>query len=187
MHLGKLKANDEIQSIYLYLEDVDSVISDQYAPYQTINFPDTDWIKQYNLKKSNGGGPFWMNSRIAYNINNSANGKNVQGNNAYVLTYVYPLTSYTTQIKGAIVLNLFEDNVSRQINSTDMENEGYIFVMDTEGIIVSHVDKEMLGRCICSKSGHGMWFASCSFPVTGGELSILSFRISCIDFCFISG
>lgn len=143
------KANDEINSIYIYLEDAKFVLSSKYGLHSLDSFKDTQWLDYYNQNKAAGKGPFWISSHMPFNQTRDGNvdaADILVNDHSYVLTYVYPLTEYTTHVKGAIIVNLNMSKLSRQINGDDLNNQGYIYIVDSNANIMTHVDDSMLGK-----------------------------------------
>lgn len=142
------RTNNGIHSIYLYVEDAGFVFSTKTGTDRIENFCDTKWLEDYNKNKAKGITSFWLPSRTPdnrYRLGGSSNTSDVTPDYSFVISYVYSLTAYTTQLQGAIVINLYESRLSNLINSRNQDDEGYIYVLDAEGNVVSHVDKTLLG------------------------------------------
>lgn len=142
-----VNASEGIHSIYLYLEDYGYVISSKSGVYTVPDFIDTQWIKDYDDHKLKGLGAFWTGGRRPVNSDvvksNSEEMLKTLGDND-VMSYIYPLTSNVSQLNGAIVINLYEDKLSRLINNNDFNREGFVEIINTNGDVISHVDKNML-------------------------------------------
>ena len=130
------------QSVYLYMEDVDRILTSNMGCVSESDMTDTGWIQYYKDYKENHTDLSWIDTRIP---NHDTNG-NEAYNPEYVITYQYPLTPYTTNLRGTIAVNIRESVISRRINSSDYSSEGYIMIVDQEGKVISHVQKDYLCR-----------------------------------------
>src|SRR5690606_8539024 len=65
-----------------------------------------------------------------------------------IITYIYPLTPYTTALRGALVVNIKEEVLTSLINTDDINSEGYICIVSREGNVISHIDKNFLCKNI---------------------------------------
>jgi len=64
------------------------------------------------------------------------------------LVRTYPLIHTPGSRKGAIAVNLKEDELYRLIRNTDAMKDGQTFVIDSEGVVILHADKSKLGKDI---------------------------------------
>lgn len=150
-----VKTNSLYHSVYLYLDDADFILTSSFTEPENVitkqTYMDTGWIKHYQAFKKNKTRLSWLKTRMPkYNNTIVPGNSRIQENEPldhYVITYIYPLTPYTTKLHGAIVVNLLEDSISKLINNNNAD-EGYIFIMTEQGDVLSHVDKTLVGKNI---------------------------------------
>jgi YesN/AraC family two-component response regulator len=151
-----VNTNNIYQSISLYIDNADYVFScikqsNSVIPKQ--NYIDTDWLKHYQAFKDYKTNRLWLPTRTFKN-SNIYMPKDLSGKappdlfRDYVITYLYPLTPYTTKLRGALVINIYEDALNQLINSNNFDSEGSINIITEHGEVVSHVDKTLVGRNI---------------------------------------
>lgn len=142
-----VNANDAISSVYIYMEDEDLIISSNLGVGSTETFYDTGWLKQYNENKEKGIKASWVNTRTPINddiLNDDSKLKVINSNRSKVMSYIFPLSTYTTPLNGAIIINVYENKFSRLINNTN-NGEGNIFIIDNKGNVITHSDKKLVG------------------------------------------
>lgn len=156
MLAGVVNTNDRYHSVYLYLDNSNYVITNEDVCLKE-DFDDTIWIKEYKSSKYSNEPIAWLSPRLATKryLNNStlneANTQNFSTSSSYILSYVYPLTPYTTNLSGAIVVNVYEDALSKLINSNNSESEGSISIVNSKGFTVTDIDKSIVGSDISSR------------------------------------
>jgi Cache domain./HAMP domain. len=128
--------DNNIHSIYLYIAGADYVITTKSSILQLVNLRDTEWLKEYNKGAYNEIGN-WTTRRIPYTL--SLQLENTGYTN--VITYIYPLTSLTTPARGIIAVNVYESKFANLINESMFDGNGYTFIIDENGKVVSHEDK----------------------------------------------
>ncbi|MCX7711781.1 MAG: AraC family transcriptional regulator [Clostridia bacterium] len=143
------RTHNGIHSVYLYLEDQRFVFSSKTGLDSMESFQDTQWLKLYSENNAKGLWSFWLPSRIPYNFDQLKSNDGVAvtaPDYSPVITYIYSLTCYTTQLQGAVIINLYEDRLCNLINSKDLSQEGLIYIINSKGEVVSHTDKQILGK-----------------------------------------
>jgi AraC-like DNA-binding protein len=134
--------SDIVQSVYLYMEDANYIISTNYGASHTDDFIDTSWLVQYKAADN----AEWLPSRIPTNAVQIPRASQEAGSPMdYVTSFLFPLNNYTTQLRGAILINLSEKKLSRMINSNS-ENEGQIYIIDRSGVVISHPNPQLIGQ-----------------------------------------
>jgi AraC-like DNA-binding protein len=128
------KTNGNIQSVYLYLDNADYVLISGVGILTKESFADTGWIDGYKAALEKKQPLTWKGRRIQD-----------QSVSNYVITYICPLTPYTTNLRGAVVFNIKEDQICSIANNKKTGSEGYIYILDGAGNVVSHPDKTFLG------------------------------------------
>lgn len=146
------QANEEVDSIYVYLEDIGKVVSRRYGTAAVEQFSDTAWLEPYSAMMADEKVPFWMKSRIPFNeeFRDTASLRGIVPNNTPVVTFVYPLRMYTSTIRGAIVVNLNLSAFSGQINGEIENAYGNITVMDPNGALMIGSDPALVGADLSS-------------------------------------
>lgn len=143
-------SNFRLQSIYVYQEAANYILtSGEEGVVAKSDFSDMDWLKTYNEKKDTATGTIWLNSRQIKLQNFSSNPNGVPIN---VITFILPLKNLSLQMDGAVVFNLNENELSRLINNTEFNNNGYVFIMDNSGNVISHIDKKLVSTNIKDKT-----------------------------------
>lgn len=104
-----------------------------------INLKSEDYnlIRQYFIDNKNKPAYKWIETR---EINDF-------GNKRMVLSYIMPINHpIFNNMIGAIITNVKEDDVSRIYSEMGAANNGIIYLVDKQNIIISAVDKSMLGK-----------------------------------------
>lgn len=130
-----VKTNNAYSSVYLYLDN-SNYIATSNGVYFKDNFPDSTWVKTYLSSKELNKPISWTNPRPS----------DTNGNN-YVLSYIYPMT-YTTNLKGSIAINIYENKLSTLINSNNYDISDFISIINSKGEVISSVDKTQLAKNI---------------------------------------
>lgn len=139
------KINNKYKSIYLYLDNFNYAFTSDYDFIKKDMLPDTGWLKYYDDYKKNKTALSMLNARIP---SNNSNGRKNNSVDEFVVSCIYPLTPYTTNINGALVINLKERAINNLINSSNKDTEGYIFIVNQDGEIISHPNIELVGTNI---------------------------------------
>lgn len=143
-----VKVNDEYVSVYLYLDDFPYVFTTNNDLVNKSTFIDKGWLKYYQEYKNNRTVLSLLRTRIPYKVINDGAPMTTED---CVITHIYPLTTYTTNLNGALVINIKADEVGKLINSNNLSNEGYIFIIDKDGQVISHPNNKLLTTSIASK------------------------------------
>ncbi len=134
-------SNHRLHSVYVYLEEANYIItSGEEGVVLKSDFADQDWIRAYDEKKDESTGTIWINSRRA-RTGYSSSGSSSRVN---VITYLLPLKNLSLQTRGAIVVNIREDELSKLMNSANITGNGYVFIIDSQGNVISHMDKKLV-------------------------------------------
>jgi AraC-like DNA-binding protein len=134
--------NYRIQSIYFYPNDADFVVTSNRGFILKKDFTDTGWIKEYEEIKRKQTGTLWLNSRPLDIPKNTP-----WQNNNNVLTFILPMNTNS----GVIVVNLYERELYNFMNESDTQNNGYVFVINDKGIVISHKDKNLINQTISNR------------------------------------
>lgn len=139
------RTNDRLESVYLYLDNSDYVLTSDSGILSKTEFIDTEWIAPYKKSMEVNSPLYWINRKIRDGSNVSDTGIN---NGVQVITYMFPLTPYTTNLRGEIVFNIKENEISSLLNDKSDSRNGYIIITDQNGNIVSHINKTDIGTNI---------------------------------------
>lgn len=130
--------DDNIYSIYLYLDGGDYVITSKNGIMHLDYFRDTNWLDKYEIGLYGKLGK-WEARKAPYTLNLQLDNTGETD----VVTYVYPLSSITTSARGVIVVNLYEYKFADLINSSALDDSSnYSFIIDKDGYVISHGDKD---------------------------------------------
>lgn len=137
--------NFRIQSIYIYLEEANYIITSNRGFLLKEEFRDTAWIKQYEASKKTAIGTLWLDSRPIDGLNLKP------GDNNNVLTFILPLRTLMVNYDGAVVVNVYERELYNLLNDTAYEKEGSVIIINNKGTVISHSDKQLIGRSLSDR------------------------------------
>ncbi|PYG85842.1 AraC family transcriptional regulator [Ruminiclostridium sufflavum DSM 19573] len=136
-----VETNSLYSSIYIYLDNSNYIITSN-GVYLKEDFQDKGWLNQY-LRYKNLQEPIsWINPRPS-----DTNGDR----KTYVMSYIFPLTPYTTKLRGSIAINVYENSLCEHINSNTSNSNDNISIINTNGEVISHVDKALISANISDK------------------------------------
>jgi AraC-like DNA-binding protein len=135
-----------LHSVYLYIDDTDFIFTSNQAVLSMNDFADTGWMPSYNSFKNTKSGSNWMSTRTIRLSKENAAGE--LGASNKVITFFYTFTPYTTNVKGVLVFNIYEESIRKLVNNSDSLNDGYIEIVNTNGDVISHIRDDMVGRNI---------------------------------------
>lgn len=128
--LRNMKLNNyRIESIYLYLENCDYILSTDMNVHKVDEMMQNQWFSGLMMNPEN----HW------------SSGKKTVGQEKYVFSFVFNLR-FISDLRGWLVINVDENIVCNLINRDQYIQEGYIFVVNRSGQVMSHIDKNMLGK-----------------------------------------
>lgn len=130
-----VRTNDLIHSIYLYPEDSDYIINTNTGIQLKSDFSDNKWLDNYNQFKEGKSNVLWTTPRDI---------RSEEIYNEYVISFIYPLSGYTTDLRGALVINLQESKLCKVINNNNFGNESWITIVNGDGKIISSIDEAHL-------------------------------------------
>jgi len=127
------KINPSIYSSFIYMEDADYIISTDKGITALHNYESIHWMNTA-LEKSEGVQGVWF-SRWD------------QTDEKSILSYVLPLHSLSSTMKGSLVVNILETEFTQYLSSNQTGFNEYILINEN-GFIISHVDQAMLFKNI---------------------------------------
>ena len=137
--LQMLFSDNDYYSVYLYLVNYDYTITSNADLLSEADFKDNNWLQSYkSYKKEHTPISFTTTSQMKSNYEDNSS------NHIYLARYIYPLTHYTTQLDGAIVVNIKESTLSRMINNDTGTVGRSVMIVDNMGNVVSNVNKKLL-------------------------------------------
>lgn len=129
-----IATNAYIDSIYVYSVYNDAILTSEGRSYELEDFYDKGWIEYYQSK-------FKGTHKLEIRRVPGAQGEEI--NYITILTNIPYLSGSK---RGAIVVNISEEKLYNTIQG--LENRGEIFVIDSNGRIISHKDKGMLYKSL---------------------------------------
>ncbi len=135
-----VRTNNLYSSLYFYLDNSNYIVTSN-GVYLRDEFEDKEWIEVYIKNKKSSEPISWISPRPI-----DSNGSR------HVISYIFPLSSYTTNIRGAIAINLSERSLSELINSDNFNTNDYISIIDSKGNVISYVDKSHLSTNVSNKA-----------------------------------
>ncbi len=136
-----VETNSLYSSIYIYLDNFNYIITSN-GIYHKDDFQDRSWIEQYLKYKDLKEPISWISPRAI-----DSNGIR----NTYIMSYIFPLTPYTTKLRGSIAINIYESALCEHINSNNSNSSDNISIINMNGDVISHVDKSLISSNISSK------------------------------------
>lgn len=133
-------ANEMLQSVYLYPDGADYLLTSTQGIVEKDNFIDKSWVDDYNKFKEYQPGYFYIHNRTIRNSD-----LNEQGAEYKVITLFYSFTPYTTGVKGTLIFNIYENKLRDMINSHSSMDEGYIMIINRDGDVISNIDEKLVG------------------------------------------
>ncbi len=137
-----IRTNSLYSSMYVYLDNSNYIITSN-GVFKKEDFRDKEWIDSY-IKNKKTREPFsWISPRPI-----DSTGEN------YVLSYIFPLTPYTTNMRGVVAINLNERSLSGLINSSQYSDidQSDISVIDFQGKVISSINKKSLLKDVTDKT-----------------------------------
>lgn len=133
--LGVIPAtNDFIDSIYIYLQNSDYVLSTRGDSMTFGEFPDQSWRSVYYDRKDKES--YWVISRRV--------------KRAFSNEYNYYLSTYRTMNQageeGVVVVNIDMNKLKKIIDGVEVGKERDLYILDGEGVIHYNADMTLVGK-----------------------------------------
>lgn len=127
--LNNMKRNNHrIESIYVYLEDCDYVLSTDMSVHRTKEIMKNPWFCELITNPEN----HW------------SSGKKEGMTEKNVFSFVFNLR-FMSDLHGWLVINIDENVICDLVNHSEYIQDGYILVADETGKVMSHMDKSVIG------------------------------------------
>ena len=124
-----VRTNELFDSVYLYIDGSDYVISSRDSVVSLERFSDQTWLPTYNILKADRNADRLVPAHIVKSGYPSS-GNNFTLYNQACLTYVYPITPYISNFHGALVFNIYEDKLLRMYAQPGANSSLSIFSRD---------------------------------------------------------
>lgn len=141
-------------SVYFWLKDSDYIITTRNDTLKLDSFYDTDWLTdivaitgQSNPNKTNSLNNLWLYRRLPFDMISRISGDEGYTN---VVTFLYQTTNFTTSAKGYFIVNIYEKELCNIMNNNGFDENSSVFVVNKQGRVISHSDKNMLNRDLSS-------------------------------------
>lgn len=193
--------NESVYSTYLYYQNKDVLIdlgsSSIYAPASS--FFDTEWMNKMKEKTYNKHNFILLDTRKVIDSRFvQSGGEKLSGINSVtqqyidVISVIRPFENRRENIKGFVVANLKERNLSDYIKESHSGTPQIIFIINSAGKVVSHVNKSLLSsdltnqgyiNTIINSNGNSGFFID---SVNGEKSAIMYVKSNYIDWIYVS-
>lgn len=129
--------NGHYSSVVLFPDDANYVVSSGSGIKSKTEYVDTPWITEHTAGQ-HGLAPYVH----PYGAD-------------YIISFLYPLAMYQTPVKGYIIVNIKESALSGLINGGNAARDGNIFILNSNGDMISNIDRSLLGKNYSAES----WFS----------------------------
>lgn len=129
----------KIDSIYFYLEGADYILTSDTGATRLANIADNGYLDVFNTLVENPTKSVWTGRKISVQTISGDLHRLVD-----YITYANISNAIVSPIRGAIFVNIRETIFSNLINSSDFDSEGNTFILDQNGIVLSHIDKTLI-------------------------------------------
>lgn len=131
-----VSTNKLFDSVYLFIDGNDYIISSRDSVVSLGRFLDLDWMSKYDeLKTDLSANRLLPAHTIESPYNNSGSGFTAYDRKC--LTYVYAITPYISNFSGALVFNIYEDKLLQMY--LDPSSGSSIAMFDEDGIWISGI------------------------------------------------
>jgi len=128
--------NKLVHSAFYYMDDADYVISTNGGLVKLNEYDNLAWLNDAVSKMRGVEGTWCPRSMIT-----SKSGQKATTN---IVSYLYRSNSLYTSIRGSIVINVYEDELSNMIYSDVVDGNGEGFLMNGHGGVIAHSDSQYL-------------------------------------------
>lgn len=128
--------NKLVHSAFYYMDDADYVISTNGGLVKLDAYDSLDWLGDAVSKIRGVEGTWFPRSMITR--------KSGQEDTTNIISYLYRSNSLYTSIRGSIVINVYEDELSNLIYSDVADKNGEGFLMNGHGDVIAHSNSEYL-------------------------------------------
>lgn len=128
-------SNRYIFSVYVYMPDHNMIVTTEDGFWKINDFYDISWIKK--IKKDEGGS--WLTTRTI---------KTFSGEKLGVVTYITPIPfdAHMDEACNLLAVNVYEKELLKLVQEHNSLTSGQSFIIDADGKVITHKDKELLGN-----------------------------------------
>lgn len=126
--------NRMIHSSFFYIDGADYVVATNGGIVTLDTYEDIDWLQEILEQESMPGGYWYTRSLGKENL----------------LSYVYRSNSLYTASRVTVVINVYEEDMSKLVYDQELEN-GAGYLVDGEGRIIVHSDEQYLYQDISNE------------------------------------
>ena|GEM_PF-5750582 len=125
--------NELIESVYLYVNDSDYIVSSRNGVVKYENFRDLSWMEKYLELREDRTANRMMSAHVVYASYGLSRGFDNYGR--LCVSYIYPITLFTSVFDGAIVFNMYEDKLLDLYTADSPDSN--IAVFDQVGTLIT--------------------------------------------------
>lgn len=130
-----VRTNDLLGSVYLYIDGADYVITSDEGVLSLSLLADSIWMDNYDkLQKTNSAAVLLPSHQIRLNYPQEGAAPNKSYGQSF-LTYLYPVTPYTSSLWGTLVFNVREDRL-QELYAADSSSSA-IALFTADGTVLS--------------------------------------------------
>ncbi len=129
-------ASLRIDSVYFYVDGADYILTSDQGAIRLASLVDQGYRDVYETLARNPAMSVWTVRKVPVST--------ISGDTdamADYLTYANMANPIVSMVRGAIFVNIRESVLSDLINTKDFDKGGRTFIVDANGVILSHVDK----------------------------------------------
>lgn len=135
-------ANEYIENVSIFVPAKNLLVSSRGIQFldsrERMNAFDKEWIDAfYNSDK----GIVWMGTRRSEN----------EGNDVITLVRSYPLVGRAVAMTGLVSVDISEKSIYSAIANVSPENYKELFIIDSDGTVISHNNKILIGKSLSEK------------------------------------
>ncbi|WMJ89959.1 AraC family transcriptional regulator [Anaerocolumna sp. MB42-C2] len=130
------RTNDLFYSVYFYVNGADYIISSDIGVVRINQLADKKWIREYEKLESGTYSNIILPSHfVRSNVISLSNKEADKGQTC--ISYIYKITPYTSNLKGALVFNINEDKL-RSLYTVDKGDDGFVTILNNRGEVISN-------------------------------------------------
>ena len=131
-----VERNKLVHSVFYYMDDADYVISTNAGLVTLDQYESLDWLDDATPKIGGATGIWYPRNLVI-----TRNGKEETHD---VVSYLYRSNSLYTSVRGTIVINVYEKELSNLIYSDVMDTNGEGFLVNKDGGVIAHSNNQYL-------------------------------------------